>query len=82
MRPCPNTNTGSMARLLLLAGLLWPLLARGRGEADLCSPATRTKYCEAWHGGDYHTACQWCGRGLSCPQGEVSGRIIQDPRIR
>ena len=36
----------------------------------------------ARYGGDYHTGCQYCGRGGQCPPGELTGRGIQDQDIR
>ncbi len=30
------------------------------------------------YGGDYHTACQFCGVGSLCPAGGISGRGITD----
>ena len=72
------------ARVLLL---LLPLLSDGlaRQETDgesLCDAELQARYCSAWYGGDYHTACRFCGRGSHCPQGNISGRKITDVKIR
>ena len=73
------------ARLWLL--LLLPLLSEGltgleTDGGDLCDGALQEQYCSAWYGGDYHTACRFCGRGDHCPQGNISGRKITDLQIR
>ena len=65
------------ARVLLV---LLPLLSSGL--AELCDGELQRKYCSAWYGGDYHTACRFCGRGNHCPTGDISGRKITDVQIR
>ena len=72
------------ARVLLL---LLPLLGEGLAEQEteedsLCDGELQAEYCSAWYGGDYHTACRFCGRGSHCPQGNISGRKITDLQIR
>ena len=75
-----------MKKAILL--VLLPLLSEGLTSeddlltSDLCDSDLQSKYCNAWYGGDYHTACNYCGLGLSCPQGRVSGRKIVDQSIR
>lgn len=59
--------------------LVWILSLLGvRAEDELCDPAVQSRYCSAWYGGDYHTACQRCGRGVTCPQGPVASRGITE----
>ena len=67
--------------LLLLRDGLAALQTDGAG-GDLCDGALQAQYCSAWYGGDYHTACRFCGRGSHCPQGNISGRKITDLQIR
>lgn len=74
------------ARVLLV---LLPLLRDGLAAletdgagGDLCDGALQDRYCSAWYGGDYHTACRFCGRGSHCPEGNISGRKITDLQIR
>ena len=78
------------ASLLLL---LLPLLSSGLGVGENsvwgdgdsgvgCDPRLQDKYCEAWYGGDYHTACNYCGLGAQCPAGKLSGRVISKQDIR
>ena len=72
------------ARLWLV---LLPLLSDGLAgleteRDDLCDGALQDQYCSAWYGGDYHTACRFCGRGSNCPEGNISGRKITDLQIR
>ena len=70
--------------------VILPLLCEGlgtSGDSDntgdiTCDHVTQDKYCSAWYGGDYHTGCQFCGRGVSCPPGQVTGRRIEDEDIR
>ena len=69
-----------MRALVLL--LLLPLLGEGLAEGELCDGELQAKYCSAWYGGDYHTACRFCGRGSHCPQGDIAGRKITDNKIR
>lgn len=65
--------------LVVLLALPRDGLAR---EQEICEREVQEKYCEAWYGGDYHTACRYCGLGQACPDGNISGRKISDPRIR
>ena len=72
-----------MKRSVLL--VILPLLCHGLAAASsdqICDPVLQSRYCDAWYGGDYHTACRYCGLGPACPDGNISGRKISDPRIR
>ena len=64
-------KTGKVLVLVLILSVL-----DVRAEGELCDPAVQSRYCSAWYGGDYHTACQRCGRGATCPQGPVESRGI------
>ena len=66
----------------LLGQALAGLQADGGDGGDLCDGALQEQYCSAWYGGDYHTACRFCGRGTHCPEGNISGRKITDTQIR
>ena len=68
--------------LLVILPLLRDGLAADRAREEICDGELREKYCEAWYGGDYHTACRFCGRGRNCPDGNISGRKIEDTEIR
>ena len=68
-----------MGTVVILVWILSVLTVRA--EDELCDPAVQSRYCSAWYGGDYHTACQRCGRGATCPQGPVASRgITQEMR--
>ena len=72
-----------MKRSVLL--VILPLLCHGLAAASsdqICDHVLQSRYCDAWYGGDYHTACQFCGRGRSCPPGRLSGRKIVSEDIR
>ena len=77
-----------MKKSLLL--LLLPLLSEGLGDRRSawedkivgCDSDLQEKYCDAWYGGDYHTACHYCGIGRQCPAGKLSGRVVRTEAIR
>ena len=64
--------------------VILPLLRDGLAsdQTEICEREIQKKYCEAWYGGDYHTACRYCGLGQACPPGNISGRKISEPGIR
>ena len=47
---------------------------RPRGQNRVCDRALQRRYCDAPYGGDLHTACRYCGVGLSCPAGRPADR--------
>ena len=47
---------------------------RPRGQSRVCDRALQRRYCDAPYGGDLHTACRYCGVGLSCPAGRPADR--------
>ena len=73
---------------LLAEGL--PAAARSRGrearqqqqrrrssrQNRVCDRAFQRRYCDAPYGGDLHTACRYCGVGLSCPAGRPADRCL------
>ena len=47
-------------------------------ETPICDDDLRSKYCDAWYGGDLHTGCRFCGLGPQCPTTEPSGRGLKN----
>ena len=43
-------------------------------QSRVCDRALQRRYCDAPYGGDLHTACRYCGVGLSCPAGRPADR--------
>lgn len=51
-------------------------------QRPICDPELRSKYCNAWYGGDLHTGCKYCGIGPQCPSATPSGRgLIHRPDL-
>ena len=71
-----NIVMNRMGKVVILVGIL--SLLSVRSEDKLCDPGVQSKYCSAWYGGDYHTACQRCGQGPTCPQGSVASRGVTE----
>ncbi len=49
-----------------------------RDDALFCDRGFQQTYCDAPFGGDLHTACRYCGIGLSCPIDTPTGRGLDD----
>ena len=71
---------GVAACVLVWAGQL-PVQGSTAPRAG-CDTELQQEYCQAWWGGDLHTACRWCGRGSQCPAGELTGRAITSQALR
>jgi hypothetical protein len=82
-------NMRTRGRLNILLVIL-PLLCDGLSSAQqsstelslvetpLCDDNLRTKYCDAWYGGDLHTGCRHCGVGPQCPSTNPTGRGLKN----
>ena len=49
-------------------------------SSSICDRDFQKRYCDAPYGGDLHTACRYCGIGLSCPSERPTGRGL-DRRV-
>ena len=47
---------------------------RSSRQNRVCDRAFQRRYCDAPYGGDLHTACRYCGVGLSCPADRPADR--------
>ena len=88
MMMAARMNTRRTLLLLLILPLLaegLPAAARSRGRGAqqqrrrprqnrICDRAFQRRYCDAPYGGDLHTACRYCGVGLSCPSDTPADR--------